>query len=140
MGCGAVHSGVLATMSQPDSQIEIGDVWWLPEAVNGYPGGKGRYCLVVAIEYTAGSPLPARIHYVAGSTKGGGGPTITLQRRESNLPDMTHFSFWWSGDIAVGTAMLNGRRVGRLDAARLGEIGAAIRGSRRAALKKLVGC
>lgn len=47
-----------------NSQVEIGDVWWIPEQFNGYPGGKGRFCLVVALETSRGLTLSVRAHFV----------------------------------------------------------------------------
>lgn len=46
---------LLATVSQPDLKVRVGDVWWLPAELAFYPGGKGRFCLVVALESAAGA-------------------------------------------------------------------------------------
>ena len=128
----------LATLSQPHLKVHVGDVWWLPEELSSYPGGKGRFCLVAALETPPGQDVPARAHYVAGSTSSGGPPEIVLEPGEANLPRRTHFRFWWSGDIDLATVVSKGRFKGRLDSARREEIGTAIRASKRAVLKRLV--
>lgn len=125
-------------ISQPESMVQVGDVWWIPPDLAFFPGGKGRFCLVVAFESAAGSHLPARVHYVSGSRSRGAKPEIVLEAGEAKLAERTHFSFWTSGDIGVPTLTAMGRYVGRLSAARLNEITTAIRASRRAALKRLV--
>lgn len=121
-------------------QVKVGDVWWIPESVNGYPGGKGRCCLVVALEAPPGQAAPARAHYVAGTTQPGSRPQIIVESGEAGLEQRTHFSFWWSGDLGVTTLAALGCFKGRLDSTRDGEIRAAICGSKRAALKRLVVC
>src|SRR5262245_37945707 len=78
--------------------VQVGDVWWIPEDVNGYPGGKGRFCLVVALEKPSGSALPVRAHYVAGTTEKGSRPQIVLEAGDAGLGRRGYFSFWWSGD------------------------------------------
>jgi len=120
--------------------VQVGDVWWVPEDVNGYPGGKGRFCLVVALESAAGSALPARAHYVAGSTNKGSRPEIVLEPGDAGLDKRGYFSFWWSGDLGVTTLVAVGRYKGRLDSTRHDDIRAAICASKRSVLKKLVAC
>lgn len=137
LGLDASASAIAGQVSQPDLVVEVGDVWWLPEALARYPGGKDRFCLIVALEITCGG-ITARAHYVVGSTKRCGAPKIVLEEGEANLHERTHFGFWWSGDIDVGTLTELGRLRGRLDAGRLGEIACAIRTSRRVALRRLV--
>jgi hypothetical protein len=117
--------------------VDVGDVWWIPESLARYPGGKDRYCLVVALETPPGAQLPARAHYVAGSTRQGGGPVIVVQPGEASLSQRTHFGFWWSGDIDLATLVTAGRFKGRLEAARRAEIALAIGRSKRLALKRL---
>ncbi len=128
----------LATLSQPHLKVHVGDVWWVPEELASYPGGKGRFCLVVALETPPGQDVPARAHYVVGSTSSGGPPEIVLVPGEANLPQSTHFRFWWSGDIDLPTLVSRGRFKGRLDSARQEEIRIAIKASKRAVLKRLV--
>jgi len=139
-GKGAVIRGVLAAVNEFQLGVEIGDVWWIPEELSSYPGGKGRFCLVVALETPPGPQVPARAHYVAGSTSSGGGSKIVLEAGEAGLRKRTYFCFWWSGDIGIPVLVACGRFVGKLATERMGEIGAAIRASRRATLKRLVGC
>jgi hypothetical protein len=127
-----------ATVSQSDLKVEIGAVWWLPQELTFYPGGKGRFCLVVALE-TSAERVPVRAHYVAGSTKPSGRPKIVVEAGEANLSERTYFSFWWSNDIGIPTLLACGKLIGCIDPARHPEINAAIRAGKRAALKKLVG-
>jgi len=131
---------VLGAVNLCDLKVEIGDVWWIPEELASYPEGKDRFCLVVALEMSPGSQLPARVHYVAGSTSAGGGIKIVLAPGEANLRKRTHFRFWWSGDIGIPALVTCGRFVGKLARERLGEIGVAIRASRRSVLKRLADC
>jgi hypothetical protein len=125
-------------LSRPDCDVQVGDVWWLPEEQAHFPGGKDRFCLVVGLETPPGAQLPARVHYVVGSTHRGGPPEIVLEPGEANLRLRTHFRFWWSGDIDIASLLRTGQLRGRLDRARHGEIGIAIRASKRAVLKRLV--
>jgi hypothetical protein len=127
-----------ASLSQPHLKINVGDVWWLPEEKVGFPGGKDRFCLIVALERPPGARVPARAHYVVGSTRSGGPPAIVVEAGEANLRKRTHFRFWWSGDIDLATLVEAGRLKGRLDPGRRDEIGAAVRVSNRSALKRLL--
>jgi len=127
-------------LSQPPLTVNVGEIWWLPEDLAGYPGGKDRFCLIVALEIAVGSPLPARAHYVAGSTSPGGPPEIVLEAGEANLRWRTYFRFWWSGDIDIPSLVAVGRLKGQLDPARVSEIRTTIGASKRIVLKKLVGC
>ena len=128
----------LAELSQPHLRVHIGDVWWLPEELAKYPGGKARYCLVVALETLSGGRIPARAHYVAGSTRPAGPPELVLEVGEANLRNRTHFRFWWSSDIEIATLVNAGRFIGRLDLGRRPEIAAAVHASKRAVLRRLV--
>lgn len=129
-----------AAQTKAPAQVQVGDLWWIPEDVNGYPGGKGRFCLVVALETSHGSAPPARAHYVAGTSNKGSRPQIVLEAGEGGLEKRGYFSFWWSGDLGVTTLVAVGRFKGRLEPARHNEIRAAICASKRAALKRLVAC
>lgn len=129
----------LAKLRQPHLVVNIGDVWWLPEEHARFPGGKDRFCLVVALETPPGTGVPARAHYVVGSTRSGGPPAIVLEASEANLRERTSFRFWWSGDIDLATLVQVGRYKGRLDARRRQEIVEAIQASNRAVLRRLVG-
>jgi mRNA-degrading endonuclease toxin of MazEF toxin-antitoxin module len=128
----------MAAPTETAELVRVGDVWWIPDDMSGYPGGKGRFCLVVALEKSSGSVLPVRAHYVAGSTQKGSRPQIVLEPGDAGLDKRSYFSFWWSGDLSVTALATVGRFKGRLDAARLDEIKAAICASRKVALKKLV--
>jgi hypothetical protein len=128
----------------PNSQVEIGDVWWIPEQFNGYPGGKGRFCLVVALETSRGLALSGRAHFVPGSTKPSrsksGHPEIEFRAGEAGLPEFTYFSFWFSSDLGVQTLISCGRLCGKVDVGRVAEIRGAIAASRRPVLKRVAGC
>jgi hypothetical protein len=129
----------IAKLSKPHLRVNVGDVWWLPAEHTRFPGGKDRFCLVVALEVPPGRKTPARAHYVVGSTRPGGPPEVVLDVAEANLPRRTYFRFWWSGDIDLSLLVRVGRFKGRLDHARDHEIGEAVRSSKRAGLKRLVG-
>ncbi len=128
-----------AELDQPHLEVDVGDVWWLPEKQACYPGGKDRFCLIVALERSPGAQGAARAHYVVGSTQSGGPPVIVLEAGEANLRRRTYFRFWWSGDIDLATLVEAGWLKGRLVPERRNEIGAAIRASKRSALKRLIG-
>ena len=121
------------------STVEVGDVWWIPEAQVRYPGGKDRFCLVVALEHPPAATCAARAHFVVGSTQRGGGPAIVLEPGEANLRQRTRFGFWWSGDIDIPTLMQAGRYRGSLELGRREEIVDAIQASKRLVLQRLVG-
>jgi hypothetical protein len=127
-------------VSEPDSPVEVGDVWWLPEALAGYPGGKDRFCLIVALENPNSSADRGRAHYVAGSTKPCGKPVIVFEPGEANLNKRGYFGFYWSGDISIAVLTKVGRLKGHLAPERKGEIRACICASKRIALKRLGGC
>ena len=130
----------LSAVSQAQLTVHVGDVWWIPEDLNGYPGGKGRFCLIVALETPPGTSAPARAHYIAGSTASGSGPKIIVESGHAGLPRRTHFSFWWSGDINLWTLVAGGHFKGHLEPACHDEIRVAIFASKRVALKELVVC
>jgi hypothetical protein len=127
-----------------DLQVEIGDVWWIPEQFNGYPGGKGRFCLVVALETSRGGARSGRVHFVPGSTKPSRSksihPEIVFEAGEAGLLELTYFSFWFSNDLGVPTLLSCGRLCGKVDARRVAEIRSAIAVSRRPVLKRVAGC
>jgi len=129
--------------NSPSLHVEVGDVWWVPEQFNGYPGGKDRFCLVVGLETSLGSPLSARVHFIPGSTKPGRSksahPQIVFQAGEAGLPELTYFSFWFSNDLGIQTITSCGRLRGKVDAQRLPEIRIAITACRRPGLKRVTG-
>jgi hypothetical protein len=127
-------------LKQSHLSASVGDVWWLPEQVAGYPGGKDRFCLVVALEGPNPSVNAGRIHYIAGSTKPCGKPVIILEPGEANLKQRTYFGFWWSGDVSLPVLIGTGVFRGRLVPERQSEIRAAIGAGKRIVLKRLVGC
>jgi len=130
---------IVAQLRQPHLKVNVGDIWRLPEKYAKYPGGKSRYCLIVALESAPGAQVPARAHYVAGSTKPGGQPVVALDTGEANLPQPTFFRIWWSGSIDLACLVEVGEFKGRVAPGRREEIRVAIQASNLVALKKLVG-
>jgi hypothetical protein len=130
--------------NRPHTPVEVGDVWWIPEQFNGYPGGKDRFCLVVGLETSRGLALSGRVHFIPGSTKPGrtksANPEIVFQAGEAGLPELTYFSFWFSSDLGIQTLTSCGRRCGKVDAQRLPEIRKAIAACRRPGLKRVASC
>jgi hypothetical protein len=118
--------------------VAVGDVWWLPAHVAQYPGGKDRYCLIVALETEPGQTQPSRAHYVVGSTGKGGRPAIVVQAGEAGPGKQTFFRFWWSGSTEISTITNSGKRAGNLVVARLPEIIAATRDCKLVRLKRLM--
>jgi hypothetical protein len=110
----------------------------LPEAVAGYPGGKDRYSLIVALETPPGTRTPVKAHYVSGSTRSGGPPELIIEPGEAKLGRRTYFRFWWSGQIEIASLVDVGRYAGRLAPARRPEIVAAVLASKMIVLKRLV--
>lgn len=133
-------TGRVVQVSQAELRAEIGDVWWLPEQVAGFPGGKDRFCLIVALEGPNPSVNPGRVHFVAGSTKPCSKPVVVLEKGEAGLSQRSYFGFWWSGDISLPVLTGTGIFRGRLDPERRSEIRTAICASRRLALKRLARC
>jgi hypothetical protein len=118
--------------------VAVGEVWWLPAHVVQYPGGKDRYCLIVALEIEPGQTQPSRAHFVVGSTGKGGPPEIVVQPGEAGPGKQTFFRFWWSGYAEISTIVNSGKRVGILFGARLPEITAAVRKCKLVRLKRLM--
>lgn len=132
---------VLAT-SEPEQQVQVGDVWWIPADLVDYPDEKqkARFCLVVALELAVGSQQLVRAHYVAGSTRKSSRPRIVTEPGEANLVERTYFKFWFSSSIPIPKLIARGKLRGRVGLERKAEIGPAIRASKLMALKRLVGC
>lgn len=121
------------------SLVQIGDVWWLPEAAVPYPGGKDRYCLVVALEQAGGGIGATRAHYVAGSSRSSRGTTtVSAQAGVYGTGQDTYFRFWWSGSMDLLSLTEEGIWKGRLEAARFVEIEKAIRACKLVVLKRLL--
>ncbi len=118
--------------------VAVGDVWWLPAHVANYPGGKDRYCLVVALETRPGQTQPSQAHFIVGSTAKGGGVEIVVQPGEAGPGQQTFFRFWQSGAADISTFVNSGKRVGSISVARLPEISTAVRDSKLVRLKRLM--
>jgi hypothetical protein len=118
--------------------VGVGEIWWLPEELAKYPGGKDRFCLVVALERPLGDPTKTPlVHFVAGSTNGSASKTIMVAAGTSGLNQDTYFRFWWSGSVAGSDLAANGKLRGSLPVDRLPDIEAAIRASTLGILKRL---
>jgi hypothetical protein len=126
------------TPGPPSRGVGVGDIWWLPEAETRYPGGKDRYCLIVALETPPGSADPTRAHFVAGSRSSGGRPEVVVVPSEASLGSKTHFRFWWSGSVDLETLRSAGKFKGTLAKSRISEIAVAISASKRVVLKRLI--
>jgi hypothetical protein len=69
-------------------ELAVGQCWWIPKEYVVYDprNEHDRYCLLLALE---GSPLPARAHFVVGTTKGASGPALEIAPGElGNVQDL----------------------------------------------------
>jgi len=86
--------------------LSLGDVWWLPKEYVDYARPeKDRYCLLVALE-PKGADLPARAHFVAGTSKRATGPAIAVVAWEVGTGEDTEFDFDRSFAIETRTLAL----------------------------------
>jgi hypothetical protein len=120
-----------------EQMLAVGDIWWMPETLAQYPGGKDRFCLLVALERPPGGS-GAVVHFVAGSRNRSKANTIKVDSGSCGLKEDTYFRFWREASIAGGTLVGSGKLRGSLPAARLPEIEAAIRASKLVELKRLL--
>jgi hypothetical protein len=118
--------------------VQVGDVWWLDDAHVNFPGGKDRYCLVVALETPPGGTAPTRAHFIVGSSSPGGPPVVVIERGESGFRRRTFFRFWWSGSVELANLISAGKFKAKLSASRILEIEPAIRASKLLVLKRLL--
>lgn len=115
--------------------VEVGQVWRLPDRLVRYPGGKPRYCLVVAIE-TAVSGDPVRAYVVPGSSHRGGNPRIVVAAEQAGTPLETCFRFFFAPAVNISDLIVC-QHVGDLPAERLAEISDCIHRSRLHVLKRI---
>jgi hypothetical protein len=103
-----------------------------------YPGGKDRYCLIVALETVPGQTQASRAHFIVGSTAKGGRPEIVVRPGEVGTGKETFFRLWRSGSGDISTITAAGKRVGGLGTSRLVEITSAIQTCKLVVLKRLI--
>lgn len=114
--------------------LGVGHVWWLPKKYVRYRAPeKDRYCLLVALE---GSPV-ARVHFVAGTTKGATGPTLAVTAGEVGTGEDTEFDFDRSFAVEADAVIREGLWKGELPKVRLPEVEAKIAASRLVAVQRL---
>jgi hypothetical protein len=117
--------------------LSLGDVWWLPkEYVDYAKPEKDRYCLLVALE-PKGAELPARAHFVAGTTKGATGPAVAVVAWEVGTGEDTEFDFDRSFPIETRALLKVGKKKGRLKSDRLDELKRKIEVSNLLAVQRL---
>jgi len=90
--------------------------------------------LLVALE---GAPLPARAHFVAGTTKGATGPTLAVAAWEVGQGQETEFDFDRSFPISTRKLIEVGKRKKDLAPERLPEIRQKIEVSNLIAVQRL---
>jgi hypothetical protein len=117
--------------------LRPGQVWWLPkEHVDYARPKKDRYCLLVALE-PKGAELPARAHFVAGTTKGATGPGLAVDAGEVGSGQDTEFDFDRSFPVETKTLIRVGKQKGELKPARLDEMKRKIEVSSLLAVQRL---
>jgi hypothetical protein len=117
--------------------LKAGQVWWLPkEHVDYAKPEKDRYCLLVALE-PKGADLPARAHFVAGTTKGATGPALAVSAGEVGTGEDTEFDFDRSFPVETKTLIRVGKQKGALKADRLDELKRKIEASSLLAVQRL---
>lgn len=118
-------------------ELSIGDVWWLPkEYVDYAKPEKDRYCMLVALEPKGGG-LPARAHFVAGTTKHATGPALAVVASEVGTGEDTEFDFDRSFPIETRTLVKVGKKKGDLKSGRLDELKRKIEASNLLAVQRL---
>ena len=114
-----------------------GQVWWLPKELVDYAKPeKNRYCLLVALE-PKGAAVPARAHFVAGTTKGATGPALAVVAGEVGNGQDTEFDFDRSFPVETKTLIRFGLKKGELKVARLEELKSKITASSLVAVQRL---
>jgi hypothetical protein len=117
--------------------LRAGQVWWLSrEYVDYAKPEKDRYCLLVALE-PKGADVPARAHFVAGTTKGATGPALAVAAGEVGTGEDTEFDFDRSFPLETKTLTDVGKQKGELKAERLEELKRKIKASSLVAVQRL---
>lgn len=138
----ALPPSALAKLAEAKLETEIralslGNVWWLPkEYVDYAKPEKDRYCLLVALE-PKGAELPARAHFVAGTTKGATGPALAVVAWEVGTGEDTEFDFDRSFPIETRTLVKVGKKKGGLKSDRVDELKRKIEASNLLAVQRL---
>jgi mRNA-degrading endonuclease toxin of MazEF toxin-antitoxin module len=123
-----------AALAAKLAALVIGHVWWLPKKYVRYrPPDKERPCLIVALE---GDPV-ARVHFVAGTTKGATGPTLAVVAGEVGTPEDTEFDFDRSFVVEATDVINDGAWAGQLPDERLLEVTVKIAASTLIAVQRL---
>lgn len=124
----------LAPLARLDLGVEIGDIWHIPqEHLNFRSDSSHRFCLLVRLEPARSQGSPVRAHFIVGSHQTGSKPRLIVQPGEvPGWSEPTYFSFWTSSAVELRVLRALGARSwkGRLAAARLAEIEAAIAATR----------
>jgi hypothetical protein len=118
--------------------VKVGQIWWLPDGESGFPGGKTRYCLIVAIEKNPSNPRANRAHFVVSTSKCSGTPKIVVESGEGGLRERTCYRFFWSGDMGIDRLTRIGEKKGGLSDSRRPEIAIAIQNSKLLSLKRIL--
>lgn len=117
-------------------ELAVGQCWWIPKEHVVYDprNEHDRYCLLVALE---GRPLPARAHFVVGTTKGATGPVMRIAAGELGNAQMTELDFSRSFPLDTRTLLGVGIRKRDLAPERLDEVRAKIHASSLIAVQRL---
>lgn len=125
---------VQALLDSKLAALTVGHVGWLPPRYVRYrEPEKGRWCLIVALE---GEPV-ARVHFVAGTTKGATGPALSARAGDVGQPEDTEFDFDRSFAVAAADVVKDGKWSGQLADDRLDEVKAKIAASTLIAVQRL---
>lgn len=117
--------------------LAVGQVWWLPkEHVDYAKPEKDRYCLLVALE-PKDADVPARAHFVAGTTKGATGPALAVMAGEVGTGEDTEFDFDRGFPVETKTLTKVGKKKGELKSNRLDELKRKIEASTLVAIQRL---
>jgi hypothetical protein len=117
--------------------LAVGQVWWLPkEFVDYAKPEKDRYCLLVACD-PKGAEVPARVHLVAGTTKGATGPVLAVTAGEVGTGEDTEFDFDRSFPVEAKTLIRVGKKKGEMKTERLEELKRKIEASTLLAVQRL---
>lgn len=134
------HARAKLAEARREAQIRalaVGQVWWLPkENVDYAKPEKDRYCLLVALE-PKDADVPARAHFVAGTTKGATGPALAVMAGEVGTGEDTEFDFDRSFPVDTKTLIKVGKKKGELKSNRLDELKRKIEASMLVAIQRL---
>jgi hypothetical protein len=123
-----------AALEAKIAALAVGHVWWMPKEYDRYRAPeKDRYCLLVAVE---GNPV-ARVHFVAGTTKGATGPTLAVTAGEVGTGDETEFDFDRGFAVEAAVVVTDGKWKGKLHDDRLPEVKVKIAASTLVAVQRL---